>query len=549
MTMNRRQFLKRTAYYGIGAGTLSQVIQTFSVTNALAQGLTPGYRALVCIFMGGGNDGNNMVVPIGAGPYGSYTVYNNLRGPQGLALPQPGTGAVNDLLSLKSGANIQVNAGATLSSFAFHPGLTGLRNLFDQNKLAVVANVGPLRVPFGNATQTPRQQYLGAPSQNKPYQLFSHSDQVEQFQSAQGPFFGRRSTGWGGLTADKIDPGSTALPQVTTIAGKQLFTVGFTTAPLSIGTGALNTVLVLNNLTGAEASRKTAMDFLRTIDKNNHLVRATSDIMDQAVGVSGAFGNANFQPVTTIFPNNGLGNQLRQVANVIKRNITFGNVAGDPSGLTPLNRQIFFVNFGGFDTHSDELTGQGGAINTSGQLVRGLMGQLSDGMNAFYTAMQELNSLSTGISSRVTAFTMSDFARTYNPAGSGAVVGTDHGWGNYHFVLGDGVIGGRFYGIPFSGSGGTGTIIPNLNYNGGGLNNAYDSQSRGLFIPTTPIESMAWTLSQWYGLQTADKNYVFPLLDGRFAIENLGFTRTCGTRCNPSFLRTEERSPPPCSAG
>jgi uncharacterized protein (DUF1501 family) len=522
MSLNRRQFLRKTAYYGLGAGTLSQLIQTFSLTNALAQGTGSTYRALVCIFLAGGNDSNNMVVPIGAGPYGSYTNYFNERNPQNLALPQPGTGALNDLVAINVVPTAQ--SGPISPSWAFHPSLgrnfnpgtipaTNLANLFNTGKLAVVANVGPLVQPFGSATQTPRQAYLAAAANQKPFQLFSHSDQIQQWQSCRSDT--PSPTGWGGRLADQIDPLSNALPQVTSIAGKATFTVGTTTSPLSIGTGALNTVLVLNGFASGEMARTTAFDFLRTVDRNNQLVAATSDIMSQAKTVAAQLSTD--PTLATTFPNTGIGNQLRQVAKVIKANL---------QNINPmLNRQIFFVQLGGFDTHSNELVGQGGGINASGAYIPGLLGQLNDALVAFYAALQELNAISPGISSRVTAFTMSDFNRTYNPAGSGAdTVGTDHAWGHFQLVLGDAVIGQRFYGVPFSGSGGTGTVIPLYTRSG-----AYDAQSRGLWIPTASVEQYANTLAAWYGLDQSGLSnpasplrQVFPLLN-RFASTNLGF--------------------------
>lgn len=178
-----------------------------------------------------------------------------------------------------------------------------------------------------------------------------------------------------------------------------------------------------------------------------------------------------------------------------------------------LNRQIFFCSLGGFDTHSNELTSQGGGINTSGQLVRGLLGQLSDAMAAFYTATQELNGIQAGISSRITLFTMADFNRTFNPAGSGAgTVGSDHAWGSHQFVLGDGVSGGKFYGVAIpTGNSGTGTVFQNISTLGS--SNPYDASTRGLFVPSCSVEQYAHTLANWYGLTApTEVAAVFPLL-------------------------------------
>src|SRR5262249_26931394 len=190
------------------------------------------------------------------------------------------------------------------------------------------------------------------------------------------------------------------------------------------------------------------------------------------------------------FPNTGLGNQLKQIAKVIKLNQT--------APALGLNRQIFFATLGGFDTHQNE-------INSHQQLYT----QLSQAMNAFYNATVEI-----GVDPRVTTFTLSDFGRTLQPSGTGAaVVGTDHGWGNHQFVMGGSVIGGNFYGVP----GPNGTIFPTLQLSG-----PNDTDSRGRWIPTVATEQLGAALATWFGVTPADLNTVFPLLPN-FATTNLGF--------------------------
>jgi uncharacterized protein (DUF1501 family) len=231
------------------------------------------------------------------------------------------------------------------------------------------------------------------------------------------------------------------------------------------------------------------MDFLRTIDRSATLVAAASDATKQAVDIIASLGGTD-PTLTTVFPNTGIGNQLKQVAKVIKLNQTSPSLS--------LNRQIFFCTLGGFDTHQNQINGQ-----------QTLLAQLSAAMKALYDATVEL-----GVDSRVTTFTLSDFGRTLQPSGSGVgTVGSDHGWGSHQFVVGGGVIGGNFYGVP----GPNGTVYPTLQL--GGPN---DTDNRGRWIPTASVEQYAATLATWYGLASGDLPVVFPLLS-RFTTPNLGF--------------------------
>jgi uncharacterized protein (DUF1501 family) len=219
-------------------------------------------------------------------------------------------------------------------------------------------------------------------------------------------------------------------------------------------------------------------------------VATASDITKQALAVDAAL---SVDPtLTTVFPNSGLGNQLRQVAKVIKANLT--------QPALNLTRQIFFCQQGGFDTHQNQQNANNGQV--------GLLRQLSVAMKAFYDATVEL-----GIASQVTTFTLSDFGRTLQPAGAGGSVGTDHAWGSHQFIMGGAVRGQAFYGVP----GRNGTVFPTLQLGG-----PDDTDTRGRWIPTTSIEQYAATLATWYGLAPADLPIVFPLL-ARFTPANLGF--------------------------
>jgi uncharacterized protein (DUF1501 family) len=466
MELTRREFLLQTGRgcigYFLGAAAFAAGVQRFGLINALAQGTD--YRALVCVFLAGGNDGNNMVVPASATEYAAYAAARN---GSGLALP------LDTLLPITP---LSIN-----SPFGLHPSLVELQSLWDLQKLSVVCNVGPLVQPI-----TRLQYQAGAP---RPYQLFSHSDQIAQWQTAIADRVGQ--SGWGGRTAERFTPHNSGFPAITSLSGG-IFTRGQTTSPLSIAAAptALNQVLVLNGFGSAadEVARRTSMEFLRTTDSETTLVSAASKTTQQAISI----GQTLSSDVTlgTVFPNTTLGNQLKQVAKVIKFN--------GLSASLGLNRQIFFCQLGGFDTHQGQLNSQSS-----------LLAQVSQAVRAFYDATLEL-----GLEREVTTFTLSDFGRTLQPAGSGTtVVGSDHAWGNHHFVVGGAVRGGDFYGVP----GPNGTVFPVLQLNG-----PSDTDNRGRWIPTASVEQYAATLASWYGVAPADLPIVFPNI-GRFTTSDLGF--------------------------
>jgi uncharacterized protein (DUF1501 family) len=466
--MKRRDFLCKSAY-AIGAATMATGLRRFGLINALAMQNAPtDYKAMVCIFLSGGNDCNNTVIPLATADWNNYF---SARNSAGLALAQGSLLPV----TVPSMSNAQ---------FGLHPSLAELKTLYDQQNLAVVCNVGPLVLPMTRA------QYQNG-SVPKPYQLFSHSDQVTQWQTAVSST--RSQTGWGGRAADAMASfnGSNSFPMITSIAGSNVFNTGINSRPLGISPAPtpLNQVLVLNGFGTAadEVARKNSMAYLRTIDRQNALVQATGDQTQQAIDISQAFSTD--PTLTTTFPNTSLGNQLKQVAKVIMLN--------QSSAQLSLERQIFFCSLGSFDTHQDQLTTQAN-----------LFSQLSQAMKAFYDEMS-----AQGLGSRVTTFTLSDFGRTLQPSGSGAAVGSDHAWGTHMFVMGGAVRGGDFYGV----AGPNGTVFPTLQL--GGVN---DTDSRGRWIPTTAVDQLGATLATWYGLSAANLPVVFPQI-GNFTSNNLGF--------------------------
>jgi uncharacterized protein (DUF1501 family) len=445
---------------------LASSLDTFGVVHALTPQAAPDYRALVCVFLNGGNDGNNTFLDLN-----QYTQYSTARNAAQLAIPQ---------------ANFLSVAPVSGGSFGFHPNMPEVQTLFNQGKLAVLCNNGPLVEPL---TRTTYQNGTG----KKPLQLFSHSDQVGLYQTAIANSVSQ--TGWGGRLADKTLGlnGAATFPSNVSIAGVNLYLTGVDTRQLAVADSntSLANVLQLNNAPGATASeissRLASFNEMRTFDTNFKLIKAASDIRSSSIQTDDALSTVN--PVlTTVFPNTSLGRQLLQVARLIK-------ASTDPTAGINMKRQIFFVQIGGFDTHSAQLNGQGT-----------LLQQLSQAINAFFNATVEL-----GLQDKITLFTMSDFSRTLQPSGTGAAqVGSDHAWGNHQMIVGGAVQGHTLYGT-----------YPNLTP-GGPDDTDGGSSPRGRWIPTTSIEQYAATLATWYGLSSADLTAVFPLI-GHFSTANLGF--------------------------
>jgi uncharacterized protein (DUF1501 family) len=460
MSQSRREFLRGTAC-ALGGMALASSLESFGLVGALAQGgAASDYRALVCVFLNGGNDCNNTVVDLN-----QFTNYNNVRSGAGLALGQM------SLLPVSPAGG---------GSYGLHPNMQEFQTLFGQGRLAIVCNTGPLVEPL---TRTTYQNGTG----KRPLQLFSHSDQVGLWQAAIANSV--TQTGWGGRLADRTGGlnGAANFPQVITIAGISLFVTGVTSRPLAIadsGTALANVLpLTMTGTSADNSTRRTAFDQIRALDANLKLVKAAADTRSGALTARTSLQSVS-PVINTAFPNTSLGRQLLQVARVIK-------ASTDPTAGINMKRQIFFCNIGGFDTHSNQINGQAT-----------LLQQLSQAMNAFYLATGEL-----GLQDKVTTFTLSDFGRTFQPSGTGAgVVGSDHGWGNHHFVLGGAVRGGNFFGT-----------YPTL-----ALGGPDDTDNRGRWIPTTAVEQYAATLASWYGLSASDFPAVFPLLD-RFPTPNMGF--------------------------
>ena len=501
MKRSRRDFLRDTGCGLTSAAVVASLAQ-LNIINAFAQqqqvAVATDYRALVCIFLFGGTDANNMIVPFDQ--YNATGGYNDTRGASGLAVPQS---ALLKIMPSNTGG-IAFGLHPNLSPEANNPGqANGLLGVWNAGKLAVLCNYGSLVQPIMRA------QYQA--NVGRPYQLFSHSDQQTQQQTVVANSVGQ--TGWGGRVSDKtggLNPNGAPLPMVVSVAGSNIFGTGSTTRQLAIAPAptGLNQVLVLSTDGGTSAdqsARRSTYTQLLGFDTDKSLFKAVDDTTNQALTTSAALQTN--PTLSTTFPNTSLGNQMLQVARLIKL---------ATQGTLNIKRQIFFCSLGGFDTHTNE-TGSnptnpaGGGANSGSQ--GGLLTQVSQAMRAFYDEMA-----AQGNSDSVTTFTLSDFSRTFQPSGSGASsVGTDHAWGSHALIMGGKVRGGGFYGSLRP----DGTGVP-YGYPTLALNGPDDTDTRGRWIPTTSVDQYASTLALWFGLAPSDLPLVFPNLS-RFAASDLGF--------------------------
>ncbi|MBM4298854.1 MAG: DUF1501 domain-containing protein [Deltaproteobacteria bacterium] len=468
MALTRREFLLQS-FGAMGAATLA--LESIGMRHAFAQ--AADYKALVCIFLFGGSDQNNVVIP-----FDNYAEYAALR-------PTAAT------LGIPQASLLQITPPSAGASFGLHPSLAGIKQLWDAQKAAVVCNVGPLVEP------TSRSTYLNGSAQ-LPFSLFSHSDQQTEWQTSVANGF--MSTGWAGRSADavaEIFPASSGFPIQVSMAGTPIFTTGVIEAPLAISPApaTLRTALRLDGFGDIPENnpRYQTMLNLQAIDDGFTLVRATNRITKKAVEITTLLRNIQ-EPVIGGFPASGLGNQLLQAAKLISLRNTLG-----------IKRQIFFCSLGGFDTHNGQVNG---ADATQGAHA-GLLLQVSDAMKAFYDATAAM-----GVANQVTTFSMSDFSRTGKANGG---VGSDHAWGSHMIVAGGAVRGGDFYGN----RGPNNTVFPTLSA-GGPDDTDSGGNARGRWIPTTSIEQLGATLATWFGVPAADLNAVFPNLPN-FSVKNLGF--------------------------
>ena len=459
--INRRLFMKSVGAAAISSASLAGRPISFNAHAAS----TGGYKALVCVFLLGGLDNHDVLLPF---DQSSYNAFSSVR--QSLLSRQ---GTARQRTSL---LEIVPNDSAILQGrqVALPPEMPQIKSLFDQGRAAVVANVGPLVEPVTRTS-------FESGAARLPPQLFSHNDQQSVWQSSQpeGAQFG-----WGGLFADAVlnSGANSANTDFTTIASAEVgpFLTGRVARAFNVnpaGPAEVDALRELSSGSQAERDLRAALDRqLRSGNFNgSHILES-----DFATQVSRGFASnttysearAAGASITTAFPETPLGAQLRSVAQTISVR----------SALS-VSRQIFFVAIGGFDTHSD----QAGALPQ-------LLAQIDGGVSAFYQSMQEL-----GVANDVTLFTASDFGRTLAVNGDG----TDHGWGGHSLVVGGGVQGKQVYGS-----------VPDF-----ALGHSADSGG-GRIIPALSVEQFAAPLGRWFGLTDGELATALPNLNNFDAAPN-----------------------------
>ena len=445
-TPARRHFLKlstRLATLGL-TGLGFGPARSWFVPDAAAAGVLTDYKALVCVFLFGGNDANNVIVPIDTAKFAAYTT---LRA--GVALTP------SRLLSpIVDGSG---------SQYALNNNLGELNAGFGGGKVAIVLNTGSLERPLSRAEY---QQ-----GQLAPANLFSHSDQSLQAQT--GSSQNMVSGGWGGRLLDVFGVNDTL--GAVSVSSPAMFLQSGGGAPNVIPPGAS---LGLSGMSispqSAADARKAAVAAMLAMDGGNPLRAAANDSFADGLQLAEVLKGTS-TTINTVFPGNGLGTQLREVAKLIKMRSQIGP-----------GRQVFFCSMGGYDTH----TSQDGSHS-------GLLRELSSALGAFYLATEEI-----GMANSVTAFTQSDFGRTFQPNGTG----TDHAWGSHQFVLGGAVRGG-IYGQQ-----------PEL-----ALGGPDDSGNRGAWIPKISTSQFGATLGKWFGATPGELAATFPTLANFNGVTDIGF--------------------------
>jgi len=438
---SRRQFLSHSCSLSVAAATVSTSMLSLGLARMAAAQTAPGYRALVCVLLAGGNDSFNMLVPIDPDQYSEYqAVRSDLALASADLLPLPGVTSEG-------------------RSYGVHPGMPEVQSLYTNGELGLVANVGTLIEAFD-------ADAVEAGTARLPLGLFSHSDQIAQWQTAIPD--GRVAQGWGGRMADLMPDANLAngISMNISLSGTNVFQSGNTVAEYSVTPEGDGAVGINSYDDGSEfgALRKRMIDDMLAVQQNNIFRREYSRRLRNAIDSQAVFVEAiqSSPALATAFSDNQFSQSMRQIARVIG--------ARDMLGAT---RQTFFVTVGGWDHHDEVLDNQAR-----------MLPWISAGLQQFRDALVEL-----GVFDEVTTFTISDFGRTLTSNGKGS----DHGWGGHHMVMGGSVRGGETYGT-----------YPLLS-----ADSPLDV-GRGVYAPTTSVDEYFAELALWFGVSVTDLDQVLP---------------------------------------
>lgn len=452
--ISRREFIGQASCAGVGTTALFSTLLSLRLANSLAaQTVSAGsdYKALVCLFLAGGNDSFNMLVPT---TQGEYNAYATVRG--NLAL------ARDSLLQITPG-NL---GGRTLG---IHPSMTEVRDLFNAGNLAFVSNVGSLVRPTSLADYKAGRY--------RPLSLYSHSDQVKQWQTCMPD--SRTAIGWGGRAADIIRSLNAAslVSMNISLAGQNVFLTGQQVFTYSVNSGGATALsgynpLATNNLA---AARSTAVDSMLAASYQNLFEQSYASSTLDAVETYYEFTNAiaGITIPTATPANNSLASNLAMIAKIASAN-----------GKLGAKRQVFFVQLGGWDHHDDVVTKQ-----------QTMLGVVSQALGYFWSALGDL-----GLRNNVTLFTASDFGRTLTSNGNGS----DHAWGGNHLAMGGAVAGGYVFGNKAQG------YYPDFQ------NISSIDTGQGRLIPGVSVDEYARDLLTWFGIAQSDLDYVLPAFSSRF---------------------------------
>ena len=460
-TLARRAFLRRLGHLGIAGTAAPWAINLAAMGEAAAFTANDGYKALVCIFLYGGNDNGNTLIPYDSAGHAEYV---QARGTLAIARASLGATALTG------------NGLPAGREYALAPTLAPLKGLFDRRQLAVQLNVGPLRQPTTLAQYQARSVPL-------PPKLFSHNDQQSVWQSslAEGSV-----TGWGGNLGDLAlsSNGGNGLFTCMSVTGNAVFLSGDQALAYQIGPGgavAINGVTRDDGMYNQQACRQALQTLItqgRTHVLENELNRVVARSISSHATLAGALAGSDGQfdallPTTAERPAT-LNGQLKMVARLIAARNQLG-----------LKRQVFLVSLGGFDTHDNLMTNH-----------PKLLEQVAHAMAGFQGALDAM-----GVGPQVTTFTASDFGRTMTSNGDGS----DHGWGSHHLVMGGAMKGGAFYGT-----------APTA------LLKGPEDVGQGRLLPSTSVDQYAATLARWFGVNDGEMREVAPSI-GNFDQKNLGF--------------------------